>query len=204
MIGIIDYGMGNIRSVLNAVEMVGGKADICTDPNTLSNYEQLILPGVGAFPMGIKNLQNRGFVEPLTKRVIVDKIPILGICLGMQLMAARGTEGVNCDGLNWIDATVEIINKSNQNLKIPHVGWNDIEYNPGCSLFRQLPPHPDMYFVHSYHMVCKNPSIRIAQCQYKNATISAAIQNNTIWGTQFHPEKSQEFGLKILENFLLE
>ena len=148
----------------------------------------------------MSNLVDRGFYETLDKLVVNEKRPILGICLGMQLMADKSFEGGEHKGFGWIDGDVVPINSQNSKLKIPHVGWNSINIKSENRLLNGLPENSDVYFVHSYHMKCKNNSNVIATCEYGDE-LTASICNENIYGAQFHPEKSQEYGIRILENF---
>ena len=200
MIGIVNYGMGNLLSVYNALDFIGANVEICNTPKELINKEKIVLPGVGSFKSCMSNLVDRGFYETLDKLVMNEKRPILGICLGMQLMADKSFEGGEHKGFGWIDGDVVPINSQNSKLKIPHVGWNSINIKSENRLLNGLPENSDVYFVHSYHMKCKNNSNVIATCEYGDQ-LTASICKENIYGTQFHPEKSQEHGIRILENF---
>ena len=196
---IIDYGMGNLESVKNALEFLGYSPVISRDPAEVAAADAYILPGVGAFPLAMKNLEASGLVAPLTDNVIGKKKPILGICLGMQLMARSSTElGVNA-GLGWLDAEVVHIPPADA-LKVPHVGWNDVQIAKDSVLFKNFPERTHFYFDHSYHFVCARKTIA-ADCQY-GSPIVAAVEQDNICATQFHPEKSQNAGLRLLRNFL--
>ena len=201
MIGIIDYGMGNILSVRHALEMVGGDVKVCSKPNDLRGIDRIVLPGVGAFRDCMANLNTAGFIEALEQVVFHENKPILGICLGMQAMARRSFEGGQFQGLGWIEADVIPIQPSNGTLRVPHMGWNNIRYREESPLFSGLPDAPDVYFVHSFHMICDDELLVEAVCTYGGKVI-AAVRKNNIYATQFHPEKSQDYGLKILENFI--
>lgn len=200
-IGIVDYGMGNLLSVYHAVEMVGGDPRICDHPANLREVDRIILPGVGAFRDCMCNLNGRGFTERLNDAVIRRGVPILGICLGMQAMARGSSEGGAHDGLGWIDAAVVKLEPRDSSLRVPQIGWNDVSYRSGSPLFCGEPPTPDFYFVHSYYMKCDHEGEVEAACDYGGA-VTAAIRRDNIFATQFHPEKSQDHGLKLLENFL--
>ncbi|MCX6165443.1 MAG: imidazole glycerol phosphate synthase subunit HisH [Ignavibacteriae bacterium] len=201
MIGIVDYGMGNLLSVKSAFEMIGADVKICKDSNELQNFEKIVLPGVGAFGDCIKNLEEKNFISKLNEEILVKEKPILGICLGMQVMAKTGYEGGNFKGLGWFDADVELLIPNDSNLKIPHIGWNNISYKKDFPLFKNLPSSPDVYFVHSYYMNCENEENICATAEY-GGNFTAAVCKKNIFATQFHPEKSQDYGLKILENFI--
>jgi len=201
IIGIIDYGMGNILSVKNAIEYLGYNAEIVDNPNLISKYDKLVLPGVGAFKVCIDNLYKTNFVKALNQQVLIEKKPILGICLGMQVMAKEGSEGGKFNGLGWFDAKVVKIIPNDKKIKVPNIGWNSICFEGSNKLFYGLPDLTEVYFVHSYHVECVNKMDVIATSNH-GQTITAAINRENIYGTQFHPEKSQDLGLMILENFL--
>jgi imidazole glycerol-phosphate synthase subunit HisH len=200
MIGIVNYGVGNLLSVYNAIDFIGEDVVICNTPEELIYKDKIILPGVGSFKNGMSNLVDRGFYETLEQLVVNEKRPILGICLGMQLMADKSFEGGEHKGFGWIDGDVVPINNQNSKLKIPHVGWNNINIKSEKCLLSGLPKNPDVYFVHSYYMKCKNNDNVIATCEYGDQ-LTASISKDNIFGTQFHPEKSQDYGIRILENF---
>jgi len=200
-VGIIDYGMGNILSVCHAVEMAGGDIVMCTSADQIGGVERIILPGVGAFGDCMRNLRERGLVDALNRLVLEQKIPILGICLGMQVMAKRGFEGGEYDGLGWFEADVVRLVPNDASLRVPQIGWNDVTFQRDCELFGGLPEAPDLYFVHSYYMRCERRENVIATCDY-GGTVTAAVGKDNIVATQFHPEKSQDYGLKIIRNFL--
>ncbi|MBU1165629.1 imidazole glycerol phosphate synthase subunit HisH [Candidatus Micrarchaeota archaeon] len=212
MIGIIDYGMGNLRSVAKALELLGADVTVTADLSELSTAEKLVLPGVGAFGDGMKNLHSLGLVDFLGTEVLTNKKPLIGICLGMQLLAKEGFERGHHTGLGWIDASVRKFDFSghhggnaNQVLKVPHVGWNDVKFTDGeqnlNSIFNGLKDGVSFYFVHSYHMICQDKSDVAAICNY-GYDFTAAVHRDNIFGTQFHPEKSQDAGLKVLENYI--
>lgn len=200
-IGIIDYGMGNILSVINAVDYLGYDFGIIKEKDDFEKISKLILPGVGAFQDCMKNLKEKDFISCLNREVIDNEKTILGICLGMQVMAKSSNEGGVSEGLGWFDAKVEKIRAKDFGLKIPHIGWNTVNFNQDSFLFKGVPQHSACYFVHSYSMSCTNRENIIAITDY-GAEITAAVHKNNIIATQFHPEKSQEIGLRILENFL--
>lgn len=201
MIGIVDYGLGNILSVYHALETVGADVAICTHPKELIGVERIVLPGVGAFRDCMANLTARGFVEALETAVLGQGKPILGICLGMQAMARCSFEGGEYQGLGWVESDVVGLKPADSSLRVPHIGWNDIQYQQDSPLFKGLPPLPDFYFVHSFYMKCDHESDVAATCDY-GGIVTAAIRKENIFATQFHPEKSQDYGLRVLENFL--
>ncbi|MCB9233649.1 MAG: imidazole glycerol phosphate synthase subunit HisH [Bacteroidia bacterium] len=201
MVGIVDYGMGNLLSVFNALDWIGAEVEIITSPPDLESAERIILPGVGAFRDCIATLNETGFAAALQREVIEKKKPIFGICLGMQVMAKRGLEGGKWEGLGWFDADIVRIQPDDPQLKVPQVGWNQIQYDQQHPIFQELPQNPEFYFVHSYHMAFRQPQDIVATTDYGMA-VTAAVCRENIFATQFHPEKSQDYGLKILENFL--
>ncbi len=201
MVGIIDSGMGNLLSVRHALDFLGAEAKVCTHPRDLRGIDRIVLPGVGAFGDCIRNLRQRGFAPVLTDMVVRDGVPVLGICLGMQVMARRGFEGGEHEGLGWIGGDVVRIPTEDVALRVPHVGWNEVNYRTGSPLFDRLPGACDCYFVHSYCIECDDPEDVEATCEY-GRPLTAAVRKGNIFATQFHPEKSQDHGLRILENFI--
>jgi glutamine amidotransferase len=201
MIGIIDYGMGNILSVYNALSFLGAHVEIFDTPEGLERAERIVLPGVGAFPDCMANLKQKGFAEALEEAVFENETPILGICLGMQAMAGRSFECGEHEGLGWFEAEVIRLRPNISSLRVPQIGWNEIVYRKKSPLFSGLPEKPDFYFVHSYFMNCKAHGDIDATCDY-GGEVTAAVRKNNIFAVQFHPEKSQDYGLKILENFI--
>ncbi len=200
MIVIIDYRMGNLGSILNMLKKVGAAAVISADPSVIGEATKLILPGVGAFDNGMKSLQEQGLVPALEEAVMRRKVPILGICLGMQLMTKDSEEG-KLPGLGWIDAkTVRFHHDPSEDLKVPHMGWNTVTVRKESSLFRDMFPEPRFYFVHSYHAVCQDPGDVLTMTRYGYEFVSA-FQRNNIMGVQYHPEKSHTFGMRLLKNF---
>ena len=204
MIAIVDYGMGNLLSVKNALDYLGEDNFICSNPDELINVNKIILPGIGGFPDCIKNLEASGFIPILNQLVLIEKKPIMGICLGMQIMAEYGYEFSETKGLGWFNAKVVNINTINNTIKIPNVGWEEIIYNKKSPLFKKLPSKPDFYLVHSFFMEFDDmDSLEIdAYYEVEGTKITAAIRKNNIFATQFHPEKSSELGMTLLENFI--
>jgi len=201
MIGIVDYGMGNLMSVYHAFEMVGADVNICARPEDLIHAEHLVLPGVGAFRDCMINLQEKGFIEALEDAVVHHGKPILGICLGMQAMASRSFEGGDYPGLGWFDGDVVRLRPNDPLLRVPQIGWNEVHYRKDSPLFKGLPISPDFYFVHSYYLKCDDENHVEATCDY-GGDVTAAVRRDNIFATQFHPEKSQDYGLRVLENFV--
>ena len=201
MIGIVDYGMGNLLSVYNAFDYLSAPVIICKHPEDLANVDRIIIPGVGAFKDCINKINQTGFFEALNEEVIKNAKPTLGICLGMQVMGRRSFEGGEFIGLGWFDAEIVKLAPSDPALRVPNIGWNTIKYKKDITLFKGLPEEPDFYLVHSYYMKVNDPKDVVAVYDY-TYDVTASILKNNIFATQFHPEKSQEFGLKILENFI--
>ena len=198
---IIDYGMGNLLSVKRAIEKCRGDVYTSDNPNDIYNAERIILPGVGAFKDGMINLQKKGWGEKIKEATLKNEIPLLGICLGMQLLANKGFEVEETKGLGLIKGEVRLL-KSIDNLeKIPHVGWNEVEIINNSYLFDGINNGTDFYFVHSYQFIPESSNNIVTKTPYCGGFVSS-IQENNIYGVQFHPEKSQKSGFKIIENFL--
>lgn len=199
-IAIIDYGMGNVQSVANALEFLGYSSVITDDHSVLKGCDAYILPGVGAFAEAMNNLQERHLISLLDTEVIQKGKPILGICLGMQLFLQSSEEMGLHKGLGWIEGkVVAMIPESH--VRVPHVGWNDIIAKEDASLFTGVSKDAHFYFDHSYHVVCNEQYVS-AKCLYGSYELTAALHYNNLFATQFHPEKSQTKGLKLLRNFL--
>jgi glutamine amidotransferase len=193
--------MGNVRSVHNALDMLGIDAVVTADPDVIATAERLILPGVGAFGDAMGNLRTRGLVEVLSREVLEKKKPFLGVCLGMQLLARSSSEHGKHEGLGWFDADVVRFDLPHKGLKVPHMGWNDVATRKAHPLLRGLREDQFVfYFVHSFHVVCRDSDDVVADCEYGHP-FAAAIARDNIFATQFHPEKSQDNGLQILRNF---
>ncbi len=197
---IIDYGMGNLLSVQRALEKCGADVIITQNPTDLMNASHIVLPGVGAFKDGIKNLKEKNWIETLDQIVSEGQIPILGICLGMQLLATKGYEIEETKGLGYIPGEVMLMNAL-ENERIPHVGWNEVFIDNDNILFDGINMGTDFYFVHSYHFAVENKEDIVATTPYGNGFVSV-VNRNLIYGTQFHPEKSQKPGFKLIKNFL--
>jgi glutamine amidotransferase len=199
MIGIIDYGMGNLASVKNAFEHLGYDTHRCVDASEVNQCERLILPGVGSFRAAMQALQSHGWVEAV-HRYVESGRPLLGICLGMQLLFELGEEHGPTAGLGLIPGEV-ILLKPEPPLKVPHVGWNSLNLLVDHPLLGRIRPEVDLYFVHSYHCVPIDSADVIASCDFGGCFVAAVARRN-VAGMQFHPEKSQPSGLRILENFV--
>jgi glutamine amidotransferase len=200
MLVIVDYGLGNLGSIANMFKRLGIPATVSSDPSTVKTASRLVLPGVGAFDHGMKSLRSRELVGPLTERVN-EGVPILGICLGAQLMT-RGSEEGSEPGLGWLDiATVRFDNsRGARELKIPHMGWSDVVIGRATSLFPDPQEQLRFYFVHSYHFVCDSPEDVATTSTYGYSFVSSFARRN-VFGVQYHPEKSHRFGMTLLKRF---
>lgn len=202
MLVIVDYGLGNLRSVANALAALGAEATVSSDPDVVATCDRLILPGVGSFGRAVENIRGRGLWQPLEEAGLRRKVPVLGICLGMQLLAGMGEENGPAEGLGWIPGTVKRFSFDDPSIRIPHVGFNAVMSSTGSErLLGYLRPAQDFYFVHSYRMICENTAHVAAWCDYHGRFV-AAVERDNIFGTQFHPEKSQANGLALLARFL--
>ncbi|HKJ04659.1 MAG TPA: imidazole glycerol phosphate synthase subunit HisH [Geopsychrobacteraceae bacterium] len=204
MINIIDYEMGNLRSVEKAFESMGYEARVSADPNDIRTADKVVLPGVGAFRDCIDNLRDGGFVEPLLEHVEAGK-PLLGICVGMQMLFDESEEFGRHQGLGLIPGKVvrfpSGMTEGDERLKVPHMGWNNISMKKGSPLFIGMTDGSFVYFVHSYYCAAENQEDIAATCRYGDVEFSASIWRDNIMATQFHPEKSQDIGLNIFKNF---
>lgn len=201
MITIVDYRMGNLSSIVNSLAHLGVGSKITSSPEEILKSERLILPGVGSFFVAMKNLEKMGIVEPLNEVVLRKKRPILGICLGMQLFASRGAENGGAQGLGWIEGCVERFVFDDPTFRIPHTGFNSVNFESQKStLFFSLKEGTDFYFIHSYHFACERENDVSGWSDYHGKFV-ASVEKDNIYGTQFHPEKSQSNGLIVLRNF---
>jgi glutamine amidotransferase len=198
---IIDYGMGNLGSVRRAFEECGAEVDISDDPARCRQATHLVLPGVGAFPDGMEALTRGGWLPVLQRATREEQVPLLGICLGMQLLADTGTEGGGRAGLGLIPGTVLRLVPDSPQTRIPHVGWNEVHHDGGQPLLAGIPDRADFYFVHSYHFVPGAAGVALASTPYCGAFVSV-VGHGSVFGTQFHPEKSSRFGFQLIRNFL--
>jgi glutamine amidotransferase len=197
---IIDYGMGNIRSVMNKIHRSGHEAIVSFEHDIIKNADKIILPGVGHFSNGMKRLQERNIIDILNEKGLNDKVPVLGICLGMQLLTGFSEEG-NTTGIGWLDAETVKFDLNDIKHKVPHMGWNSIVQKKESPLLKDIPDNRYYYFVHSYHVKCNNSDDVLTTSFYGYEFVSS-VQKDNIFGTQFHPEKSHEWGEKLLNNFL--
>ncbi len=203
MITIIDYGVGNLSSIENMLKRIGVAAEITNDVASIEKAEKLILPGVGHFNYGMEQLHKSGLVSILNEKVLEKKVPILGICLGVQLLTQSSEEGTAA-GLGWIAGKTIAFDKTKlqANQKIPHMGWSEVSNYQHSKLFTNMPDEPRFYFVHSYHLALENSADVLVTANY-GYQFAAGIEHENILGVQFHPEKSHKFGMKLLENFAL-
>src|SRR4051812_20910580 len=197
-IAIVDYGMANLRSVQKAFERVGAAAEITADPAAVARAAKVVLPGVGAFRDAIARLRESGLADPIVRHIEARR-PFLGICLGLQLLFSRSHEDGVYDGLDVLPGEVVRFPKT-PGLKVPHMGWNHLQFRGACPLFRGLPDESAVYFVHSYYAAPVDPGLTSATADYPGP-FTAAVWRDNLFATQFHPEKSQSVGLTMLKNF---
>ena len=197
---IIDYGMGNIGSISNMLKYIGADSIITSDHNIIENAEKIILPGVGHFDRAMNNINELNLVEILRKKSLIDKVPFLGICLGMQLMCRNSEEG-NKDGLGLINADVTGFNLDRA-YKVPHMGWNLIEPKNDNKILENLDSNSKFYFVHSYFVKADDESNVLTYTNYGQQFASGITNNENIFGVQFHPEKSHKYGVTLFKNFI--
>ena len=201
MIAIVDYGMGNLHSVSKALETVGASVTVTSKADDIRRADKIVLPGVGSFAQGMAHLKSLHLIDALNEQVIGKRKPFLGICLGLQLAAEEGEEHGPTQGLGWLKGKVIRLNAADRSVKVPHMGWNDVEVVSEQPLFTNIKNLTSFYFVHSYHFVVEEPDCVAARCEH-GITFTAAISKGNIHLVQFHPEKSQSVGLQVLENFL--
>ena len=203
MIGILNYGIGNIGSIKNMLSKIGEKdAILIHNADDLNRVDKFILPGVGAFDQGMQLLNASGLRDALDYQVLTEHKPILGICLGMQMLGKKSEEGAE-EGLGYIDFRCKKFDFSDKELKVPHMGWDYVTSEKNSPLIHDLGEKPRFYFVHSYYAVCEKQEDVLLSCDY-GFIFTASVQHNNVYGTQFHPEKSHVFGMRLLENFAKE
>jgi len=202
MLVIVDYGVGNLASIRNMLKKIGVDGVISSRAEDILKADKLILPGVGAFDTCAQKLQDSGLLETLQQKVIRDKTPVLGVCVGMQLLTEGSEEG-QLPGLGWIKGQIVKFKKEKlpPSLKIPHMGWREVKLNKQSRLFNGMFDEPRFYFVHSYHPVLENPDDALMTADYGYSFV-AGMEHDNIMGVQFHPEKSHKFGMKLLDNFV--
>jgi glutamine amidotransferase len=204
---VVDYGLCNVDSMMRALEECGAKqVERSRDPRVIDRADRIVLPGVGNFAAAMRNLKGLGLLDSIRQRSSTGEVPFLGACLGMQLMAKAGTEGAangKIDGLGLVDGEVVRLQSQNADERIPHIGWNEVMTKSGSVLFDGLPTGGDFYFVHSYHLSLRETSVEAGRTPYCGGFTSAIeVADRPIFGTQFHPEKSQKNGFRLLRNFL--
>ena len=199
MVTIVDYGMGNLGSIQNMFKRIKVESEITGDVEKVAAASKILLPGVGAFDAAMQRINETGLKEVLDKKARQDKAPVLGICLGMQLLTKSSEEG-KLPGLGWIDAETKKFRFNDPSLKIPHMGWNLVYKRNESRLIDNLPEEPRFYFVHSYYVQCVNSGDVLTTTHYGD-DFHSIIQHGNIYGAQFHPEKSHKFGMKLLQNF---
>lgn len=200
-VAIIDYGMGNLRSVENALKKLGAKVKIISVPTELVNHESIILPGVGSFKKAVKMLHEKNWIEEIKNEALNKKKPFLGICLGMQLLASESEEFGFSKGLDFIKGKIKFLGNLGCKDKVPHIGWNSVSFAKDHYLFKGISNGADFYFVNSYVFVPENKNHNLANTSY-DINFCSIIAKDNIFGVQFHPEKSSKAGRKLLKNFL--
>ncbi len=202
MIGVLDYGIGNVGSIINMINKIGEhNTRLVHVPGDFEGVEKIILPGVGSFDRGMELINSSGLRDSLDYYVMDLHRPVLGICLGMQMLGKSSEEG-RADGLGYVDFTCKKFTFSDDDLKVPHMGWDYVNVeNPRSPLIQDIGDRPRFYFVHSYHAVCSRSEDVLLSCDY-GYMFTAAVQHENVYGTQFHPEKSHLFGIRLLRNFI--
>ncbi|MBL42188.1 MAG: imidazole glycerol phosphate synthase subunit HisH [Rhodospirillaceae bacterium] len=198
-IGIIDFGVGNINSIFSMYRHLGVTTEVVSSHHEISNLDKIILPGVGSFDYGMISIRKKGFFDILNKKVLIEQKPILGICLGMQIITNGSEEGSE-NGFGWIEGFSKKFKFTNNELKIPHMGWNNIKKNKDHYILSNLKINSRFYFSHGFHVECKNNYV-VTTTDY-GYIFDSIIAKENIVGVQFHPEKSHKFGMKVLENFV--
>lgn len=201
MIGIISYGLGNIKAFINIYRKQHIPVKVLENPSDFKDVTKLILPGVGAFDHAMTKFNSSGMRNISEEYVLEKKVPVIGICVGMQMLANTSEEGV-LPGLGWVDGIVKKFDESKiqQATHLPHMGWNDVEVNKELSIFKNFPENSKYYFLHSYYFECKQDHLSIATAEY-GIKFTCAVKKDNIYGVQFHPEKSHEYGIRLLTNF---
>ena len=202
-VGIIDYGLCNLDSIARAIEHCGSDPKVTANPLDLSGFDRIVIPGVGAFANAMKNLRDAGLDQAIHDQRARRRMPVLGICLGMHLLAEESDEGGGATpGLGLLAGRVSRLMPSVRGERVPHVGWNEVSPEHPHPLFKEVDPRTDFYFVHSYHLTTADPTVCVARTPYCGGFTSAVAMGNDLVGVQFHPEKSMAAGFKVLQNFL--
>jgi imidazole glycerol-phosphate synthase subunit HisH len=202
VITIVDYGTSNLGSMRNMLKKIGAASKIASGPQDLADATKIIVPGVGAFDAGMRKLQQSGMIPALNQKVLAERMPTLGICLGMQLMTEGSEEG-ELSGLGWIEArALRFDQASDPGIKVPHMGWNEVNPVKPSGLTAHFPPEARFYFAHSFHVICRKAEDVLLTFAYGANTFTAAFQRGNLIGAQFHPEKSHSFGMALLRNFV--
>lgn len=200
-ITIVDYGVGNVGSIQNMLKKIGARSVVASSPEQILQATKLILPGVGAFDAGMSTLAQSGLVDALNRKARQEKAPVLGLCLGMQLMTRGSQEGA-LPGLGWVQAeTVKFDSAASPGLKVPHMGWNLVAPTKKSPILNEIPNNPRFYFVHSFHVCCDDRADPLLRATYGPISFDAGFQHENLFGVQFHPEKSHRFGMWLLKNF---
>jgi imidazole glycerol-phosphate synthase subunit HisH len=201
MIAIVDYGIGNLNSIRNMLNKIDVECTITSSPEEIRQARKLIMPGIGAFDAGMSRLIDSGLIPTLNETVMGDKTPVLGICLGMQLMT-RGSEEGSLPGLGWIAATTRRFDRAiDPTLKVPHMGWNVARPVKESALLHECPAEPRFYFTHSFYVACENPQDQLLTVRHGSTVFDAGFEHGNLMGVQFHPEKSHRFGMWFFKNF---
>jgi glutamine amidotransferase len=196
---IVDYGLGNLGSIANMIRKCGGTSEISRDAAVIAGAKRIILPGVGAFDAGMSNISRSGLREVLSRKALEEKVPFLGICLGMQLLTNSSEEG-QLEGLGLVQAECRGF-RLPEGMRVPHMGWNSVATHKASGYYQMTDPETRFYFVHSYYVQCADPADVLLTCNY-GGTFCAAFEHENILGVQFHPEKSHSFGKELLTGFL--
>jgi glutamine amidotransferase len=202
VITIVDYGTSNLGSMQNMLKKIGAASRIAASSQDLEPATKIIVPGVGSFDAGMKKLRESGMVPMLNQKALVEKVPTLGVCLGMQLMTRSSEEG-ELPGLGWIDArTRRFDQRLDPSIKVPHMGWNEVVAAKASELIGQFPADARFYFAHSFYVDCASPEDVLLEVSYGTSTFAAGFERGNLMGAQFHPEKSHRFGMTFLRNFV--
>jgi glutamine amidotransferase len=202
VITIVDYGTSNLGSMQNMLKKIGAASKIAASPHDLEDATKIVVPGVGSFDAGMRKLEESGMIPALNQKALVEKVPTLGVCLGMQLMTQSSEEG-GLPGLGWIEAlTLRFDQRAHPGLKVPHMGWNEVLPAKTSAITANFPAEARFYFAHSYYVMCKSAEDVLLRVSYGSGTFTAAFQRGNLFGAQFHPEKSHRFGMTFLRNFV--